>query len=194
VLGNVSRSKFTRTAAATAGLTLAFLAACDKETTAPTMVATSNPSLKVGAAIVPAIAGETFSFPGGAGALSPTLAGRDLTVTFGGSSTAPTATIVIGGAGGGTSTVPVTFGSCTFQLFGPFPPAGSYTVDPCQVDVFASGVGVGTDALRNAILRLGAFPSLPASVNVRISPDGGIVMNGVLVGTVSLGPATGGGS
>lgn len=176
--------------------------ACKEDSTAPKqMQVANNTTLAANATVVNAVANTPFSFAGGAGVLSPSVAGRDLTVTFGGSSTAPTAVFALSGAGGtGTVTANVTFGSCVFAVAAVTGSVGSLqvgqtiTVNPCNFNIATAGVlanGVATS--RSIALVLGSAGSAnpPATVTVGVNAGGQLTLNGRLTGTVTLVPVSG---
>ncbi len=174
--------------------------ACKKDHTAPqVMVAATNTTLATNATVATAVAGTPFSFPAGGAVISPSLAGRDLVVTFGGTSAAPTATLAFGGAGGtGTVTANLTFGSCIFAVaavtgsVGTLKVGDTITVNPCKMNVNTAGAvanGVGTS--RSVALVLGAASSAGATVTVGVNAGGGLTLNGGIVGTVTLVPVSG---
>ena len=202
MFGITSRSPMTRYAAAAAGLALAFVAACDSEPTAPTMVVASNTVIPAAASVVNAVAAIPFSFPAGAGALDASVANQNLVLTFGGTATAPTANMVITTAAGattGTITTSVTFGSCIFVVTQSTFPTGSrlatgqtIVVNPCNINVQTAGVQAnGVGATRSVALALGAAVSAGGSITVNVNPGGQLTLNGNTVGTVTLVPVSG---
>ena len=177
--------------------------ACHKEpTAAPVQQAATNTTLTTNATVANAVAGVPFSFPGGAGAISPSVAGQNLTLTFGGTTTAPSASMVITPAAGGASatiTADVTFGSCIFKVTattGTVPAnlavGQIITVNPCNLNVSTQGATAnGVAANRAASLFLGAAASTGTLVTVSVNAGGGLTINGSSVGTVTLVPVSG---
>lgn len=176
--------------------------ACKDDSTAPQKMVATNTQLTVNSTVTTALASTTFSFPGGAGALATEVANQNLALTFGGSTTSPTAAMVItsptGGAVG-TVSANVTFGSCIFAVTVSTFPAGHrlavgsvITVNPCNINVQTAGQQAnGVAASRSVALQLGSAVSSGASVTVQVNPGGQLVLNGQSVGTVTLVPVTG---
>jgi len=181
---------------------VAVSAAC-KDTTEPkVMVAAEDAVVTMNSTVTSALSGVLFNFPGGAGALSPAVASNNLALTFGGTTTAPTAAIVITsptGAPVGSFTANVSFGSCIFVVSGSTFPAGhalangqTITVNPCSVNLnTAGGVANGQPTSRSAALLLGAAASQGTTVTVGINPNGQIVLNGSAVTSIRLTPVSG---
>lgn len=176
------------------------LTACKKDSTAPKQLqVAANTTLAANPTVVTAIAATPFSFPGQAGVLSSSLAGKDMVVTFAGTATAPTATFALSGAGGtGTVTANVTFGSCVFLVAAVTGNVGSMqvgqtiTVNPCNINVNTAGQQANGVAQSRAIaLVLGAASSANATVTVGVNAGGQLTLNGGLVGTVTLVPISG---
>ncbi len=192
-----SRTPMTRYAAAAAGLALTFVAACDSETTAPVIVATSNVSAPVTAATVAVASGQTFSLASGA-ALSPTLANQPVSLRFTQAGAATTAAITVPT---GTVNTTVTFGSCIFTVVAPgLPPtfvAGqSITVATCAITVNTAGLPAnGSTTNVPMTLNLGGTTSVPVQVPVTVSPTGTVTVTGssgpVTVGTTTTATGTG---
>lgn len=190
-----SRTPMTRYAAAAAGLALVFTAACDSETTAPVIVATSNVVAPVSSGTVAAVTGKTFSFPSGA-ALSPALANQPVSLTFSQTGTATTAAIQTP-----TATVPatVTFGSCIFTItatVGGFTQGQVITVPNCSITLNTNGTPTGTTTGVSTTMTLGTTTSTPVTVTVTVAPNGTVTVtapNGqtVPVGTTTTATATG---
>jgi hypothetical protein len=182
--------------------TATMFAACDDDPTAPTMVVAGNTTLATNATVASSIVGIPFSFPGGAGAIAPAVAGQNLALTFGGTATAPTATMVITTAAGattGTITANATFGSCIFAVTASTFPAGhalaqgqTVTVNPCNVSIGTAGaVANGVAQSRSIALLLGAASSSNQQVTVGVNAGGQLTLNGNTVGTVTLVPVSG---
>lgn len=177
-------------------------AACKDDSTSPKpMVAAADAVLPANTTVVTAVSGTAFNFTGGAGAIATEVAGQNLRLTFGGTSTAPTAAMVIttsAGATTGTVTTNVTFGSCIFAVTASTFPTGSrlavgqvITVNPCNINVNTAGQQAnGVSASRSVALQLGSAVSSGASVTVQVNPGGQLVLNGQTVGTVTLTPVT----
>jgi hypothetical protein len=203
MMQSTSRSRASRMVFALAIVSTATIfAACDDDPAAPTMVVADNTTLNANATVVSAVAGVPFSFPAGAGALAPAVAGQNLALTFGGTATAPTATMVITTAAGattGTITTSVTFGSCIFAVTSSTFPAGhalslgqTVTVNPCNMRVGTAGaVANGVATSRSIALVLGAAASSGQSVTVAVTAGGQLTLNGSTVGTVTLTPVSG---
>lgn len=176
--------------------------ACHKEsTTAPQMQVATNTTLPASAAATTAVAGTPFSFAGGAGAISSSLTGQNLTVTFGGTAAAPTASMVFTPAAGGTGgsvIADVTFGSCIFRIsavsgsVGTLAVGQTITVNPCNFNIGTAGVlANGVAASRSIALLLGAASSSNSTVTVSVNAGGQLTLNGQAVGTVTLVPVSG---
>jgi len=199
MLGITHRSPMTRYTAAAAGLVLAFVAGCDSDPTAPTLVVASNTTLATNPAVAQAIAGTTFNFPGGAAAISTETAGQNLALTF---TNANAATMVFTNAAGattGTITTSVTYGSCIFVVSASTFPTGhrlaqgnTVVVNPCNINVNTAGQqATGVSATRSVALLLGSAASAGAAINVSVNPGGQLTLNGISVGTVTLVPVSG---
>jgi hypothetical protein len=203
MMNSTTRSRASRMVFALAIVSTATVfAACDEDPTAPTMVVAGNTTLAANANVVDAVAGIPFSFVGGAGAIAPAVAGQNLVVTFGGTETAPTATMVITTAAGattGTITTAVTFGSCIFAVTSSNFPAGhapslgqTVVVNPCNLSVNTTGaVANGVATSRSVALLLGAAASAGSSVIIAVTAGGQLTLNGNNVGTVTLTPVSG---
>ncbi|MDP1892433.1 MAG: hypothetical protein Q8K55_16215 [Gemmatimonadaceae bacterium] len=177
--------------------------ACKDDSTAPkVMVAATDATVAVNGTVTSALAGTTFNFEGGAGALAPAVANQNLALSFGGTATVPTADMVITsptGATVGTLGANVTFGSCIFAVTRSSFPAGhalalgqTITVNPCNLSMNTKGaVANGQATSRSVALLLGTAASIGATVQVAVNAGGQIVLNGNTVGTVSLTPISG---
>jgi hypothetical protein len=185
---------------ATAVLALALLpAACDKETTAPTMVVAGNTTLATSPTVAAAVAGTTFNFPAGAAAIAPSLAGQNLALTFTSGTAATMAFTNAAGVSTGNVTVAVSYGSCIFAVTSSNFPAGhslalgqTVTVNPCNLSVATTGaVANGVATSRSVALLLGAAASAGSSVIVAVTAGGALTLNGANVGTVTLTPVSG---
>ncbi|MHB8838603.1 MAG: hypothetical protein ACYC7F_06580 [Gemmatimonadaceae bacterium] len=199
----LNRTGASRSILAAAALALAVVSsACKKDTTAPLQMVAENTTLQVNSTITSALVGTAFSFPGGAGALSSAVAGQNLAMTFGGTSTSPTAAMTITNSSGGTVgtiSTNVTFGSCIFAVTASTFPAGhalaqgqTITVNPCNIWVGTSGaVANGVATTRSVALLLGNASSANASVTVGVNAGGQLTLNGNTVGTVTLTPISG---
>lgn len=173
-------------------------AACDKETTAPVKVATSNVTTSVTSSTVAVAAGKTFSLPSGA-ALSPALANQPVSLTFNTAGTSTTAAIT---TPGGTVNTTVTFGSCIFTVQAPgLPPnfvtGQVITVATCSITLNTANVPAnGTTQNVPMTLNLGGTTSVPVTVPVVVSPTGTVTANTptgtpITVGTTTTATGTG---
>lgn len=176
--------------------------ACKDDATAPQKMVATNTSLAMNSTITNALVGTTFTFAGGAGVLSPTLANQNLALAFAGTENAPTALITITsptGAAVGTATANLTFGSCIFAVTNSSFPAGhalangqTVVVNPCNVNIGTAGaVANGVATTRSIALVLGAAASAGQSVTVSVNAGGQLTLNGRGVGTVTLVPVSG---
>ncbi|MBW7934088.1 MAG: hypothetical protein H3C62_10885 [Gemmatimonadaceae bacterium] len=173
--------------------------ACKKDSTAPQLMVATNTTLAANGTVTNAVANVPFAFPGGGSVISPSLAGKDLTVTFAGTSTAPTATLAFAGTGGsGSVTANVTFGSCIFAVaattgsVGTLKVGDTITVNPCNLSINTAGaVANGVATSRSVALLLGAASSASQTVTVAVNAGGQLTLNGNAVGTVTLVPVSG---
>jgi hypothetical protein len=177
-------------------------AACDKSPTAPVLVAQADAVVPMNPTVASAIVGTKFSFPGGAGAMDPSLANQNLDLTFGGTASAVTSTAVItspSGAAVGNFTSAMAFGSCDFTITASTFPAGSklatgqkLVINPCNMNVRTAGTPAnGVAATRSAALLLGSAVSSGQSVTISVNPGGQLTLNGQTIGTVTVTPTTG---
>ncbi len=135
-------------------------------------------SVPVTAQTTTAVAGKKFTFAGGVAALGTT---GSTDVTFTSSSAA---TVV---AGGKTSMAMVRYGSCIFT----FPacampkvePCDSHTVNPCVLNVDASGAGTGSFQLGNAT---SASVSIGMAAITCSGTSCTVTVNGMSVGNIPL--------
>lgn len=184
------------------------LFACDlHHTTAPLTVATSNLTVSLSAAniaaLVPAAsaAPTTFTFNNGfsgvntAASSAPITLTGPTTVAITGTGSAPTFTIT---NGGGTATGPLAFGSCDFNVSGLTGTVPGITIgtviseNPCQVTLELSGQQVGQGVTVQVTFTLGTATSGGnTQVNVTISTNGTVTVNGVQIGTVTTGASSG---
>jgi hypothetical protein len=170
------------------------LAACKKDPVEPVRVATQNTSVPITPAVAGAITGRTFTFPGAAAVLAPAATGQNLTLTFGGTSASVTSTGTITNASGATTgsfTSRVTFGSCIFTITSTTGTTGltvgqQITVNPCSLNLETAGQPADGEAQQtNATVTLGTTQSTSTPVQVAVTPDGQVVVNGQPVGQTS---------
>jgi hypothetical protein len=167
------------------------LAACGKDPVEPVRIATQNTSVPITPVVANAISGRTFTFPGAAAVLAPAATGQNLTLTFGGTSASVTATATITNASGvttGSFTARVTFGSCIFTITSTTGTKGltvgqQITVNPCSLRLETAGQQAdGQPQQTNATVTLGTTQSTSTPVQVAVTPDGQVVVNGQPVG------------
>ncbi len=186
-------NKFKMLGALALSLSVAGLVACGGGGGGPTLFAKADTVAAITGTNVTALAGKTFTFPSGAAAFGT--AGAATTVTF---DTANTFTVV---SGGNTVKGALSFGSCIFTLAAPtvFPPAWGVAspleITPCNINVGTAGKAAnGTSIDVPASLVLGAGKSSALTIPVVISGTGSVTINGIVVGSVTTGSATGTGS
>lgn len=195
-----SSSRFV--ALAVAGAAVVVLTECKKSTAAPPPVASTNVTIPVTKAIVPALEGTTMTFANAGAALDPSLANQTFSVTFTNTSAAtPTATFTIPGING-SFTADVTFGSCIFTLktvsnLNPnLKPGTVLTVSPCTLTVNTNGVVAdGQNKTTTIQGTFGSFVAGPNTGTVSIDPSGAVTFttpSGVKIpiGTVGTRPGT----
>lgn len=177
------------------GATAALVACGGGGSSAPAQTTNGNVTGNVSAANIAALQGSTFTFPNGLPDLGTT---ASTTVTFGGTATAPTATI----ASGGSSVVAdVAFGSCTFTFrtiafgrAGGF--AFTYPICTFTFQTNLAPIAFNPQPILTT-LKLGAFVSTASNINTVVLSGGQLTVNGNTVGGGVLTPvtgATGGGS
>jgi len=166
----------------------------------PVKVATTNATLPMSTTTAAAVSNTTFSFPGAAGVISPSLANADLTLSFAhtGEDLASTATVKQPDGSTGTFTSSVTFGSCIFKITAVSGSVGTLkvgdviTVNPCAINIATAGqVADGTTKSTGVTVTLGVAVSQSAPVEVSVSAGGVISVGGAPVGTVTTTTATG---
>ena len=155
------------------------------------LAASSNTTAPITAKSVGAVAGESFSFATGVTALgtsSPT------TVTVNSASTFSVA------SSEGTASGNLSFGSCIFTVTDSTFAAGSklavgarVEVSPCELKIPTAGVSVDAAAAAKAVtFVVGTSTSAAVQLTVDVTPSGDVIVDGVVVGTVTVTPATGG--
>lgn len=160
----------------------------------PATVATANLApVSVTTTLAEAVASQPFAFANGVpdfGTTAPT------TVTLAGTSAAPTFAIA---SGGSTASGALSIGSCiftvtssTFPSTSPLRQGAVITVNPCTLKVATLGaIANGGTVDRNVTLVLRNTDSTPRALPISISPSGEVRINGRVLGTVTLGTATG---
>jgi hypothetical protein len=176
-------------------LSALLLAACGGSS-APeqTLVAASDATVSVNSTVTAAVKDVPFVFSSGVSALGTT---GPTTLSFTSSSATPSFTIA---SGGNTASGVTRFGSCIFVVSNSSFPAGhplangqTVTVNPCSIQIStAGGVANGQTVPRSVALLLGAAASAGQSVQVAVSPNGNLTLNGNNIGVIRLTPVTGG--
>lgn len=170
------------------------LAACRKDPVEPVRIVSANAVVPITPAVAGAITGRTFTFPGAAAVLAPAATGQNLSLTFGGSSASVSANGAITNASGATTgsfTSRVTFGSCIFTITSTDGTTGltvgqQITVNPCSLTLETAGQQAdGAPHQTNATVTLGTTQSTSTPVQVAVTPDGQVVVNGQTVGQTS---------
>ncbi len=177
---------------ALAAVSVAALAACGGGGD-PVLVAAENATVSVAPAVTAAVANTDFTFASGVAALGTSAA---TTVKFTSTSATPAFSI---SSGGNTATGTTTFGSCIFVVSNSSFPAGhplsngqTVTVNPCSINIStAGGVANGQTVPRSVALLLGAAASSNQSVQVAVSPNGNLTLNGNNIGVIRLTPVSG---
>ena len=169
------------------------LAACGGGSSDPVLVASEDATVPANATVAAAVAGTSFAFPSGVPALGTT---GTTTLAFSGTAAAPGFSV---GSGGNTATGTAAFGSCIFVVSNSSFPAGhplangqTLTVNPCSINIStAGGVANGQTVPRSVALLLGAAASSGQSVQVAVSPNGNLTLNGNNIGVIRLTPVSG---
>jgi hypothetical protein len=154
---------------------------------------TNLPPVSVTTTLAEAVASQPFAFANGVPDFGTTSA---TTVTFAGTSAAPTFAIA---SGGSTASGALSIGSCiftitssTFPSTSPLRQGATITVNPCTLKVATLGAPAdGSTADRSVTLVLRNTDSTPRALPIRISASGEVTINGRTLGTVTLGTATG---
>lgn len=165
----------------------------DSTPPASTVVATSDTTVSVTAATLGAVVNQPFTFAGGVpdfGTTTPT------TLAFTSAGATPSFNI---GADGATATGGTTFGSCIFTITSSSFPAGSklavgqtVRVNPCSLKVATSGGNAnGSSSDRAVSFVLGTLSSAGRNLPIVINANGSVVINGITIGTVTIGAVTG---
>ena len=156
-----------------------------------------NPT--TGANAVGAVSNSSFTFAGGVpdfgttGSTTVTLASDSFVQP--GAAAAPGFTVASGGQSASGS---LTFGSCIFTVTdstftsGPLVKGARIVINPCQLRVNAAGLPADSAARsRSIFLILRAAVSAGVPLQVSINGGGQVTINGRILGTVTLQPATG---
>ena len=159
------------------------------------VTSTANVSTPVTALNAAAVVNTPFSFPAGVPAFGTT--GTATTLALTNTAASPTFSIT---SGGRTATGVTTFGSCivtvtasTFLPPSPLAVGQSITINPCSLNVGTSGGAAnGSSNATNVSLVLGTVASSNVVLPVIINPNGSVVINNVIVGTVTVAVVTGG--
>jgi hypothetical protein len=168
---------------------------------APAVVAAGDATVSFGpsnGAVMSAFSGKTFSF-----AALPSSFGVSGTSTMTLTSNGTTASYALQNVAG-SSTGPLTFGSCIFtpaagSTFSPphplAPGATAITINPCAIKLASNGVPTGEPVDVDVTLTFGtgagAFASSPIRITILISATGAVTVNGVPAGTVPVSSLTG---
>ena len=166
-------------------------------TRARVSVAGTETEVKLSPAVAPAISGITFSFPGGAGDVSPDLPGQNLALTMTASRASVTTSGSVTSVTGnriGTFTAATTFdGFCVFNITASTFPAGSplslghiVTISPCKIKVGTAGAAAnGVTQERGITMLMGGIASGRESVRASVNAGGLLTVNGTAIGTVT---------
>lgn len=169
------------------------LVACGGGDDTPVQVVAADAVIEANPQTVPAVSGNTFTFPSGVAAFQTNAA---TTVAFTNTATTPAFAINSGGkAAVGTTT----FGSCIFTITQSTFEAPSrlvvgavIEVTPCNIVAGVQGLPAdGQVALRGVALQLGASFSAGTEFSMSVGPGGQLTINGRGMGTVTLRPVTG---
>jgi len=178
--------------AVTTAAAAAVLVACGGGSSEPPPVATANANIPASAGTAAAVANTTFSF-GSVPALGTT---GTTTFRIGGTTAAPTSTVVNNGM---SSTSSLGFGSCilviansSFPSTHPMGAGKTVTINPCSIRIPVAGVAAnGAANSLDVSLDLGGTVSFPVPIPVVISATGQITVNGTNIGVVTTGTTTG---
>lgn len=159
----------------------------------PVAVVPGATTLAASSTTTAAVTAIPFTFPAGVPELGTTAA---TTITFTNTATTPAFTIA---SGGNTASGITTFGSCIFQVITSTFPADhqlaagkTKVIENCSIKVDTAGVHL--DALaedRTVQLLLGGSESTGERINIDVNPAGQLVVNGQVVGSVTIVLVTG---
>lgn len=173
-------------------LATAVLSACGGGGSAPLVGVNSDTTVAASPTTTAALTNTPFTYSSGVSEFGTTSA---TTVQFTSTAASPAFSI---STSTGTATGITTFGSCHFAVtaisgtVGSLKVGDTIVVNPCNMSVGTAGaVANGVPTSRSVALVMGAAHSANASVTVGVGAGGQLLLNGSMVGTVTVAPITG---
>jgi len=196
-MGNPNRSLSRFAAVTVACAAVALLTQCNKNTTAPRQIATSNLSVAANANVLSAVNATPLTFQNAGDVFDPGLANQTFTLTFSNTSSGtPSAAIVFPNLTNSQFTADVTFGSCIFTVkastTGFLTVGKQIKIDPCTLNAATGGATINQTTNSNVSLLLGSKQSVVVPLPLTVHADGTVTFGSNTLGTVNIGVVTGG--